>query len=297
MGGGVALQLVEKGWVVHAYNRTRTVTDEYAAQGVTATYSLKEMVDALPSPKVIWLMVPAGKPVDDMLFGDEGLVSLLNKGDIIIDGGNSNFNDTKERYRKLSQHGIRFMDVGTSGGPAGARYGACLMIGGDRDVYEYLRPLFCDLATPNGMQFFEGPGAGHFVKMVHNGIEYGMMQAIAEGFNILKQSDYNLDLKKVADIYNHGSVIESRLIGWLLAGFEKYGDTVDSISPTVHHSGEGQWTVETAKKMGVDVPIIEGSLQFRIDSSKKPSYTGKIVNLLRNMFGGHENALVDTSKK
>lgn len=296
MGGGVALQLVEKGWVVHAYNRTRTVTDEYAAQGVTAAYSLKEMVDALPSPKVIWLMVPAGKPVDEMLFGDEGLVSLLNKGDIIIDGGNSNFNDTKERYQKLKQHGIKFMDVGTSGGPAGARYGACLMIGGDRDVYEYLRPLFCDLAIPNGMQFFDGPGAGHFVKMVHNGIEYGMMQAIGEGFDVMKQSDYNLDLKKVAEIYNHGSVIESRLIGWLLAGFEKYGDTVDKISTTVHHSGEGQWTVETAKKMGVDVPIIEGSLQFRIDSSKKPSYTGKIVNLLRNMFGGHENALTDNPK-
>lgn len=297
MGGGVALQLVEKGWKVRAFNRTASVTDEFAAQGVTAAYTLKEMVDALPAPKVVWLMVPAGKPVDEMLFGEEGLVSLLAKGDIIIDGGNSNYNDTKERYHKLKEHGIKFMDVGTSGGPAGARYGACLMIGGDRDVYEYLRPLFCDLAIPNGMQFFDGPGAGHFVKMVHNGIEYGMMQAIGEGFDVMKQSDYNLDLKKVAEIYNHGSVIESRLIGWLLAGFEKYGDTVDKISTTVHHSGEGQWTVETAKKINVAVPIIEASLQFRIDSSKKPSYTGKIVNLLRNMFGGHENALADNPKK
>ncbi len=187
----------------------------------------------------------------------------------------------------MAKKGILFLDVGTSGGPGGARYGACLMVGGDKKIYEYLLPLLTDIAVPNGVEFFKGIGAGHFVKMIHNGIEYGMMQAIAEGFHILKNSTYNLDLKRVAEIYNHGSGIESRLMKWLADGLQLYGENLDTISGTVAHTGEGAWTVNAAKELGVKAKVIEDALKFRIESEKNPNYTGKILSTLRNQFGGH----------
>jgi 6-phosphogluconate dehydrogenase len=179
------------------------------------------------------------------------------------------------------------MDVGVSGGPGGARNGACLMIGGMRSNYETHLDLFKSIAAPEAYQFFEGAGAGHFVKMVHNGIEYGMMQAIAEGFTVIKDSEYDINLLEAATIYNKGSVIESRLIGWLKSGLEEYGMEMAGISGSVAHSGEGEWTVLTAKELDIDVPIIEGSLEYRKLSQTEPSFTGKIVSLLRNQFGGH----------
>jgi glucose-6-phosphate 1-dehydrogenase len=287
MGSGVALQLVEKGWKVHGWNRTASVTGEYEKQGIYPAATPADLVKSLPAPRVIWLMVPAGKPVDEMIFGEDGIAQHMEPGDVIIDGGNSFFKDATPRAKKLKAMGISYMDVGTSGGPAGARHGACLMIGGERATYEMLVPLFADLSLPQGFRFFEGYGAGHFVKMVHNGIEYGMMQAIAEGFAVMKASDYDLNLTDVADIYNHGSVVESRLVGWMERGFRTYGEDLEAISGSVAHTGEGAWTVKTAEELGIPVPIIKGSLDFRIQSEKNPSYIGKLLSTLRNMFGGH----------
>ena len=290
MGAGIARQLNEKGWRVYAYNRTTSVSRAMEPEGITAKDTLKDLVLALKAPRTLWVMVPAGAPVDEVIFGPTGLLQYLEPGDLIVDAGNSNYRDTINRGARIKKEGrgVQFMDVGVSGGPRGARYGACCMIGGSRKTYEQLLPLFVDINVRGGFAFFKGVGAGHFVKMVHNGIEYGMMQAIAEGFAVMKKSKFNLNLSHVAQIYNRGSVVESRLVGWLKDGFEKYGEDLSSISATVAHTGEGAWTVEVASKLGVDVPILKGSLQFRIDSNKHPSYTGRVLSTLRNQFGGHE---------
>jgi 6-phosphogluconate dehydrogenase len=287
MGANVGRRLVAHGWTVSAYNRTSSVTTELAKEGLTPTFSLAEMTTKLPPRKIIWLMVPAGKPVDDMLFGADGLVHHLKRGDIIIDGGNSFYKDTILRAKRLAKKGIHLFDVGTSGGPRGALHGACLMIGGNAKVFEELRPLFRDLSNGTAYQFFSGTGAGHFVKMVHNGIEYGMMQAIAEGFALLKKAHFKLDLTEVASIYNNGSVIESRLTKWLEKAFLEHGNDLKAITGSVAQTGEGAWTAATAKALKIAAPIIEGSVKFRKQSEKKPSYTGKVLSALRGQFGGH----------
>lgn len=288
MGKGIAQKLVEKGWRVIVYNRSPEKVEELAREGAVASFSLKEFVEAFESrPRIIWTMLTAGAPTEETLFGEGGLSSLLSEGDVVIEGGNAHFKDDVPRAKRLAEHGIDYIDVGVSGGPAGARNGACLMIGGSKKRFEEFEELYRDLAIENGYAHFEGVGAGHFVKMVHNGIEYGMMQAIGEGFNVMKKSDYDLDLQEVTRIYNTGSVIESRLVGWLKKAYEEWGVELEPISGTVKHSGEGKWTVETAKEMGEEVPIIEGSYQFRVGSEKKPSYTGQVVSALRGQFGGH----------
>ncbi|MBI5456971.1 decarboxylating 6-phosphogluconate dehydrogenase [Candidatus Kaiserbacteria bacterium] len=287
MGANMARQLVEKGWSVYGMDASQETTNKLEKEGVKGAYSAEELVSKLSAPRVVWLMVPAGKPEDELLFGKNGLTKLLSKGDVIIDGGNSYFKDSMARAKKVSKHGITFLDVGFSGGPGGARHGGCLMIGGDRATFKKLEPLFKDLARKDGYQFFPGVGAGHFVKMVHNGIEYGMMQSLAEGFAMMKKSPFKLDLTRVADIYNHGSVVESRLVGWLKDAFEAYGENLSAVSGSVGHTGEGKWTAETARAMGIPVKIIEDSFKFRVRSAKKPSYTGKVVSALRGQFGGH----------
>ncbi len=287
MGGNLARQLVRKGWRVVGYNRTFAHTQAMAAEGVIPAASLTQLVQALPKQKIIWLMVPSGKPVDEMLFGKNGLVHELKRGDIIIDGGNSFYKDTVARAKKLKKYGIEFFDVGTSGGPSGALNGACLMIGGDKKVFTKLESLFADVSHKGSYQFFPGVGAGHFVKMIHNGIEYGMMQAIAEGFAILGKVKFSLNLKDVAAIYNKGSVIESRLIGWLAQAFELHGEDLSGVSGVVGHTGEGAWTVEVAKELAIKAKIIEESLKFRVQSIKNPTYTGQVVAALREQFGGH----------
>jgi 6-phosphogluconate dehydrogenase len=287
MGGNMALHLLEHGWRVSGYARKPGVVRKFAHAGVRMTPSLSALIERLPAPRVFILMITAGKPVDDALFGKGGVIRKLEKGDIVIDSGNSFYKDSVRRGRKLAKRGIKYVDVGFSGGPLGARRGGCLMIGGDRTTFKHLEPLFKDLAKPDGYQFFEGMGAGHFAKMVHNGIEYGMMQSLAEGFAILKKSKYSFDLMRVADIYNNGSVIESRLVGWLENAFKRYGENLASVSGTVRHTGEGEWTAKTARELGVPAEIIERSFKFRVHSAKKPSFTGKIVSALRGQFGGH----------
>ncbi len=284
MGGSLARQLTEKGWDVVGYNRSPEDTKALEHEGITGAYSLEELVNKLSSPQVVWLMLPAGDAIDTII--DE-LVSQLQPGDTIIDAGNSFYKDSVSRGEKLAKQGIKFIDVGFSGGPAGARNGGCLMVGGTRADFKRLEPLFRDASLPGGYQFFEGVGAGHFVKMIHNGIEYGMMQAIAEGFEILKASDYDLNLIDVAKIYNNGSVIESRLTNWLQKAFELHGEELTDVSGSVKHTGEGAWTIETAKEMGIETKIIEGALEFRVLSEKNPSFTGKVLSALREQFGGH----------
>src|SRR5579859_6185851 len=285
MGKNMVLRLLEKGYKVIAWNRSPEPRSEVAVAGAQVTETVEELVQKLSTPRLVWLMLPAGDVTKDMI---RQLSKLLAPGDTLIDGANSFYKDTQEMAEILAAKKIQFIDAGVSGGPTGARNGACVMVGGDEATFKKYEPLFRDIAAPDAYRFFAGNGAGHFVKMVHNGIEYGMMQALAEGFSVLHKSSFKIDLVKAAEIYNNQSVIESRLVGWLQSGFQKNGEELQNISGSVAQSGEGKWTVETAKELDVFVPIIAGSLDFRIESQKKPSYTGKILSTLRNEFGGHE---------
>ena len=288
MGSNMALRMIDQGWAVTGFNRSLEIIKRLAEKGLVPAYSLKELAKNLSGRKIIFLILPAGDTIDNILFENEGIVKYLSKGDIIIDGGNSFYKDTIRREKKLAKYEICFIDCGVSGGPEGARHGASLMIGGKRKNFEAIEELFRDFALPGGYQFFEGVGAGHFVKMVHNGIEYGMMQAIAEGFTILKKSGYKLDLSTVCDVYDHGSVIESRLIGWLKKAFELHGGNLKSVSGIVEQSGEGKWMVETAREWNIITKVIYDSLLFRLRSKKNPNYTGQILSALREQFGGHK---------
>jgi glucose-6-phosphate 1-dehydrogenase len=287
MGKNIALRLSEKEWNVKAYD-----ADEKTRASLAGIFpilpAMADIAAALPSPGIVWLMVPAGKPVDSLLFeGKNALSRQLRKGDIIIDGGNSFYKDTVRRASRLKKLGISLIDVGFSGGPAGARSGGSLMIGGEARIVKNLSDLFADLSVVGGYAHVGASGAGHFVKMVHNGIEYGMMQSLAEGFAVLKRSPFKFDLEKVAAIYNNGTVIESRLTGWLEKAFKTFGKDLKNVSGTVGRLGEGEWTVKVAKAFKVKIPAIEDALQFRKDSERHPNFTGQILSALRNQFGGH----------
>lgn len=275
MGMSMVDRLKQKGWKVATHD----------VNGKGSVRSLEQLVSVLWEPCTIWIMVPAGKPVDEVI---DQLLPHLAKGDVVIDGGNSFYEDSIRRAKKLAKKGISFLDVGVSGGPATVRAGkSALMIGGEKKMFEKLKPLFQDLTRKESIGYMGKFGAGHFVKMVHNGIEYGMMQSLAEGFFLLRQAPFALDLEEIARVYNNGSVIQSRLAGWLEGGFAKYGKELKEVSGSVQHTGEGEWTVKTAKKLGVSTPAIKAALDFRVQSAKKLSYEGKILTMLRHMFGGH----------
>ncbi|MEK7499113.1 MAG: glucose-6-phosphate dehydrogenase [Patescibacteria group bacterium] len=298
MGLNMVERLLDYGWDVTAYDVDEDARGRASTAGAIIVDSVKNIIASnqpspLPSPQlgrgdraphVVWLMVPHGV-VDSIL---KELIPHLQPGDTVIDGGNSFYKDSIRRGEELKKLGVNFLDVGVSGGPSGARAGACLMIGGDNAIYKKHIGLFSDLAIAGGYDYMGEIGAGHFVKMVHNGIEYGMMQSIAEGFSVLKKWRDEIDLERVAHLYNNGSVIESRLVHWLKEAYAKHTTELIDISGSASHSGEGKWTVEAAQELGIPVPIIEGALQFRIDSEKNPSYTGQIVSALRNQFGGHD---------
>jgi len=283
MGSHMVERLVEKGQTIVASNRSKEPIDEIARVGAQTAYSLEEMVSKLAVPRTVWIMVPSSA-VQEVI---DRLVPLLEVGDTIIDGGNTFFEDTVRRASELAEKNINFLDAGVSGGPGGAREGACVMVGGPKELYSQYEQLFKDAAAPDAYGYMGRSGAGHFVKMVHNGIEYGMMQAIAEGFTVLRESDFGLDLLEVSRIYNHQSVITSRLTAWLEEAYQEQGVDLVAISGSVSHSGEGQWTVEAAKKLGIDVAVIEQSLEFRKQSQNNPSYTGQVLSALRGQFGGH----------
>ncbi|MCB9805538.1 decarboxylating 6-phosphogluconate dehydrogenase [Candidatus Nomurabacteria bacterium] len=285
MGYGMVENLLDHSHQVVAFNRSPEPTKELEQKGAMATFSIEELVGKLDGQKIIWLMVP-WKAVDEVIAE---VIPFLNEGDILIDGGNSPYIETIRRAKEITEKGIHFVDIGVSGGPSGARNGACMMIGGEQEDFDLLKDLVKDLCVENGFGYMGKHGAGHFVKMVHNGIEYGMMQAIGEGFEVMKKApEFDVDLLEVTKVYNHGSVIESRLVAWLQKAFEQYGMGLDEISGEVGSLGEGLWTVEAAKRNNVPVPIIEGSLKFRENSHGNPSYTGQVVSALRNQFGGHD---------
>ncbi len=284
MGRNMVERLTNAGWRVVAYDTMPANVAEAAKLGAEGAVSPQAVLEQISSPRLIWLMVP--HQAIDQVLGE--IAPYLQAGDTVIDGGNSNFNETVRRGKELAEKGVHYLDAGTSGGPGGAKEGACVMVGGEKKIFEKYEALFRDIAAPDAYAYMGESGTGHFVKMVHNGIEYGMMQAIAEGFEVLKVSPFNLDLVEVARIYNNKSVIESRLTGWLEKGLREEGVELGAISGSVSASGEGLWTVETAKEFGVPVPVIEKSLRFREESQQKPSFTGKVLSLLRNQFGGHE---------
>lgn len=289
MGQNMVFRLVGRGWKVVGYDPDEAARSAAENEGALATRTIAELVRQLPSPRLIWMMVPHGA-VEAILAE---LTPLLARGDTIIDGGNTPYAESIRRAQVFAKRDVHFLDVGVSGGPLGARGGACLMIGGDRAVFEAHEALFRDLSAPEGYRYVGAAGAGHFVKMVHNGIEYGMMQAIADGFALMRASDCKPNLTDIAQLFNHGSVIESRLMEHLSEGFCEFGEDLTAVSGTVAASGEGAWTVAEAEKLGVSVPAIKAALDFRAVSQEHPSYTGKILSMLRNRFGGHSARLGD----
>lgn len=284
MGSNIALNLHDKTWDVVAYNRTQSKIEEIKQKNINGVSSLDELVKNLEKPRTILLSLTAGKPTEEII---SSLYNLLESGDTIIESGNSFYKNDLIYAEKLKVKGINYIDVGISGGIEGARKGACLMIGGDKSHTFQFEELFKDMSINNSYQFFNGYGAGHFLKMIHNGIEYGMMQSIAEGFSLIQNSNFNIDLIEAVKIYNNNSIIESKLLYFLQQGFEKYGQDLEKVSGTVEMLGEGQWTVEEAHENNISTPAIEAAVNFRIDSKLNPSFSGKVLTVLRNIFGGH----------
>jgi 6-phosphogluconate dehydrogenase len=274
MGGNMTKRLERDGHEVATYARS--------GGGTAAT--LEDLVGQLEPRRAVWLMIPAGDPTEQAV---KTLTGLLERGDIIVDGGNSNFRDSQRRSALAREHGIGYVDAGVSGGIWGLENGYCLMVGGERDDVEQLEPAFLTLAPEDGYAHVGPSGAGHFVKMVHNGIEYGLMQAYAEGFEILKASEFELDLHEIAGIWRYGSVVRSWLLELLYNAFEQEGHELEGIAGYVEDSGEGRWTIFEAINESVPAPVIASSLFARFASRQDESFGAKINAALRKQFGGH----------
>ena len=282
MGLNLGQNLIDNKHEVVAFDVNRSSVEEMKKYGAQGTSDLKELVASLEKPRVVWIMVPHAV-VDSVI--DE-MTPLLSVGDIVIEAGNSHYKESIRRYNQLKEVGIHFMDAGTSGGMEGARNGACYMIGGDPEAWSIVEPIFKDTAVENGFIYAGKAGSGHFLKMVHNGIEYGMMAAIGEGFEVLEKSEFDFDYEKVARVWNNGSVIRSWLMELTERAFSKDAK-LDEIKGIMHSSGEGKWTVETALDLQAATPVIAMSLLMRYRSLDNDTFTGKVVAALRNEFGGH----------
>ncbi len=295
MGNAMVLNLLEKGVDVVAFNRTASKINDLKSEfenskkvesgELIPAFTVEELVRQLETPRIIWLMIPQGPPVDEMI--GKLLLARLVEGDMIIDGGNCFYKDSQRHYTELKAKGINYLDVGTSGGLTGARNGACLMIGGDEESYKKFEPLFKSMACEEGYAYFGPAGAGHFVKMVHNGVEYGMLQALGEGFEVLQKGPFKLDFEKAAHNWSHGSVVR----GWLTELLEKAFKSdpkLDEIEGVVGGGTTGRWTTDVAKELGVETPVMVDSIKAREQSQTKPTFAGKVVAALRNQFGGHE---------
>jgi 6-phosphogluconate dehydrogenase len=284
MGGNMARRLHLAGHRVVAYNRSVEKTHEIMGEGLDGADTSEQAVAMLTAPRIVWLMVPAGDATEATM---EEFAALLAAGDTIVDGGNSNWQDSKRRHALLAERGIRFIDAGISGGIWGLKNGYGTMVGGDREAVEPLEPVFRALA-PEGGYIHCGPtGSGHYVKMVHNGIEYGLMQAYAEGFEILHASEYPLDLAAVAEAWQHGTVIRSWLLELAGRAFAEHGEDLGDIRGWVADSGEGRWTVKEAVDLDVPAPVITLSLLARFASRQDESYAARVTAALREQFGGH----------
>ncbi|MBN2833611.1 MAG: decarboxylating 6-phosphogluconate dehydrogenase [Candidatus Delongbacteria bacterium] len=283
MGYPLALNMKDHGHEVIAYNRSQDKRDQIEKEGVAVRDSIEAVVQALDRPRTIWLMVTSGEIVDHLI---ETLIPLLDHDDLIIDGGNSFYKDTIRRFELLQSEDIGFVDVGTSGGVSGARYGACFMAGGEDKYIERINEVLTDCAVENGYAHVGGPASGHYVKMIHNGIEYGMMQAIGEGFEILENSPLELNQEKVAKVWAHGSIIEGLLMNMVVKAFET-PELMSNIQGVVDASGEGEWTVREALDLKLFTPVITTALGMRYKSKDQDKYSEKIVAAMRNAFGGH----------
>ena len=285
MGGNMTERLLRNGHSVVAFDRAPDVVAKYQTLGATGANDLGAVVAALAAPRVIWIMVPAGDPVDQTIAA---LAPKLSKGDVIIDGGNSNFHDSIRRGTELASSGIEFIDAGTSGGVWGLENGYCLMVGGSDAAVSHCEPIFRALAPEDGFAHVGPTGAGHYVKMVHNGIEYGLLQAYAEGYEILHASKTfpSLDLEQIASVWQHGSVVRSWLNELAAAAFARDA-SLSAIKGWVADSGEGRWTVQEAIDLDVPAPVITLSLQTRFRSRQVDSFGAKVIAALRNEFGGH----------
>ena len=284
MGGNMARRLHRAGHRVVAFNRSPDKTHEIMAEGLEGAFTPEEVAAALPAPRIVWLMVPAGDATEATM---EEFATVLAPGDWIVDGGNANFQDSKRRQALLKARGIRFVDAGISGGVWGLTNGYGTMVGGEREDVAPLEPIFLALAPEGGYIHAGPPGAGHYTKMVHNGIEYGLMQSYAEGFEILHASEYPLDLEAVAKAWQHGTVIRSWLLELAGRAFEEHGESLSDIHGWVADSGEGRWTVAEAIALDVPAPVITLSLLARFASRQEESYSAQVLAALRQQFGGH----------
>jgi 6-phosphogluconate dehydrogenase len=284
MGHGMTERLREGGHDVQTYDPQ---VEERTAG------SLDELKSQLDAPRAFWMMVPAGKVTEDVF---QQLLTIADEGDTIIDGGNSNFRDSKRRYVEAGQRKIDFLDAGVSGGIWGLEVGFCLMVGGDDEPVKRLEPLFETLAPEDGYAHVGQSGSGHFVKMVHNGIEYGLMQSYAEGFEIMDHSEYDLDLAEIAGIWRNGSVVRSWLLELLYAAFEQHGGKLEDIAPYVEDSGEGRWTINEAINENVPAPVIAASLFARFASRDEIKFSAKVAAALRQQFGGHAIRALEEAK-
>jgi 6-phosphogluconate dehydrogenase len=281
----MARRLLQGGHQVVAFNRTPDKTEELVKEGAIGAFSLTELVEKLPAPRVVWLMLPAGQIIDDHI---EQLRPILTAGDIIVDGGNSRYHDDIRREKALLESGIHYLDAGVSGGIWGLKVGYCTMIGGNRQDFQTLEPILQTLAPKDGYLYCGPAGAGHFVKMIHNGIEYGMMQAYGEGFALLEASPYGqgLDFNQVSHLWNQGSVIRSWLLELLENAFAN-DPGLTTLTGHVDDSGEGRWTVEEAIASGVAAPVITMALFQRFQSRQENTFGNRVLAALRHEFGGH----------
>lgn len=284
MGLPLALNMRDQGYRVLATDAMEAVRDQARKEGLEVFESINALLQDWKEPRTIWLMVPAGEIVDQVL---DQLKPLLNPGDVLIDGGNSHFKDTQRRATSFHGYGVHYMDCGTSGGVSGARNGICAMIGGDRKIFETLEPLFKALAVSSGYVYCGNAGSGHYTKMVHNAIEYGMMQAIGEGMELLKDGPFELPLPDIAHVWNHGSVIRSWLMELAAEALEE-DPGLDQLRGVVHSSGEGRWALETALEYQIPLPAIAQSMMMRFRSQQEDTFSGKMLAALRNKFGGHK---------
>ncbi len=276
MGNGMTERLREKGG-----HDVKTYDPKVESRTAASLEELKTQLDA---PRAFWMMVPAGE-VTEAVFQD--LLNLADKGDTIVDGGNSNFRDSQRRHRDAQEKGLHFVDAGVSGGIWGLEVGFCLMVGGEKEPVQRLEPIFESLAPEDGYAHVGASGAGHFTKMVHNGIEYGLMQAYAEGFEIMEHSEFDLDLEEIAGIWRYGSVVRSWLLELLHSAFESHGAKLADIAPYVEDSGEGRWTIHEAIAENVPAPVISAALFARFASRDETNFAAKVAAALRNEFGGH----------
>ncbi len=283
MGMNMVTRLQRDRHRVVVYDRTAELIKQAEGQGCVGASSLAELVSKLATPRALWIMVPSGAPTEETV---RTVAALLQAGDVIIDGGNTRFHDDVRRAAELKKKSIHYIDAGTSGGVWGLKLGYCLMIGGEKDVVMRLEPIFKTLAPENGWAYMGSHGAGHYVKMVHNGIEYSMMQGYAEGFELMSKSDYNLDLANIADLWMHGSVVRSWLLE-LAAGALKQDPKLEGLKGYVPDSGEGRWMILDAIEKDVPVPTLTTALFTRFRSRQEQSFAEKMLAALRNAFGGH----------